>query len=128
MLQEFFNLVSLLIKDVKVTMCVNGNITPYFHVHKGVRQGCPLTLYIFLIMGEIFNMMFNGVMKIGKVIGIKMLNSKGQQTFLGYLNDTTITVLGTNLHNVVGILNEFLEILGLKLDLGKNVSLKESQT
>jgi hypothetical protein len=44
MFQEFVNLVSLLIKDVKTTMCVNGNITPYFHVHKGVRQGCPLTL------------------------------------------------------------------------------------
>ncbi len=45
MLQEFVNLVNLLIKDVKATMCVNGNITPYFHVHKGVRQGCPLAPY-----------------------------------------------------------------------------------
>ncbi len=103
MLQEIFNLVNLLIKDVKATMCVNGNITPYFHLHKGGRQGCPLAPHIFLIMGEIFNVMFNGVMKIGKVRRIKMLNSKGQQTLLEYLNDTTITVLGTDLHNAVGI-------------------------
>jgi len=82
MFQEFVNLVNLLIKDVKATMCINGNITPYFHVHKGVRQGCPLASYIFLIMGEIFNMMFNGVMKKGKVRGIKMFNSKGQQILL----------------------------------------------
>jgi hypothetical protein len=129
MLQELVNLVSVLIKDVKATMGVNGNITPYFHVHKGVRQGWPLAPYIFLIMGEILNMMFNGVMKIGKVRGIKMFNSKGQQTFLEYLDDTTIIVLGMkdNLHNVVGILNQFLEILGLKLDWEKNVAQKASQ-
>jgi hypothetical protein len=71
MLQDFFNLVSLLIKDVKATMCVNGNITPYFLIHKGVKQGCPLAPYIFL--REILNMMFNGVIKIGKVRRIKRL-------------------------------------------------------
>jgi hypothetical protein len=34
-----------------------------------------------------------------------MLNSEGQQTLLEYLNDTIVTMLGTedNLHNVVGI-------------------------
>jgi len=73
--------------------------------------------------------MFNGVMKIGKVRQIRMLNSKGQQIILEYLNDTTVIVLGTkdNLHNVVGILNQFLEILGLKLDWEKNVAQKASQ-
>jgi hypothetical protein len=76
MLQEFVNFVSLLIKDVKATMCVNENITPYIHGHKGVRQDWPLAPYIFLIMGKILNVMFNGVMKIGKVRGIKMSNSK----------------------------------------------------
>jgi hypothetical protein len=38
-------------------------------------------------------------------------------------------MLGTedNLHNVVGILNQFLEILRLKLDWEKNVAQKASQ-
>jgi len=38
-------------------------------------------------------------------------------------------VLGVedNLHNVVGILNQFLEILELKLDREKNVAQKASQ-
>ncbi len=47
MLQEFVNLVSLLIKDVKATMRVNGNINPYFHVHKGVSKVAINTLYFF---------------------------------------------------------------------------------
>jgi hypothetical protein len=73
MRQDFFNFVSLLIKDVNATMCVNGNITPCFLIHKGVRQGCPLAAYIFLIMGEVLTMMFSGVIKIGKVRRIKRL-------------------------------------------------------
>lgn len=80
MLQEFINLVSLLIK-AKVAVCFNGNITPYFHLHKGVNQSYSLALYLFLIVGDIFNMMFKRAMKIGKVRGIKLRNSKGQQTF-----------------------------------------------
>jgi hypothetical protein len=38
-------------------------------------------------------------------------------------------VLGTkdNLHNVVGIQNQFLEIVGLKRDWEKNVAQKASQ-
>jgi len=79
--QEFINLVSLLFKDAKVVMCFNRNIIPYFHLHKGVSQSYPLTLYLFLVVGDILNMMCKKAMKIGKVRGIKLFNSKGEQSF-----------------------------------------------
>jgi hypothetical protein len=81
MLKIFINLVSFLFKDAKVAVCFSGNITPYFHLRKGVSQSYPLASYLFLVVGDICNMMFKKVMKIRKVRGIKLLNSKGQQTF-----------------------------------------------
>jgi hypothetical protein len=93
--QEFINLVSLLFKDAKIIVCFNGNITPYFHLHKGVSQSYPLALYLFLVVGDIINMMLKKAMKIGKVRRIKLLNLKGQQTFFLYVDDTTTTMLGT---------------------------------
>jgi hypothetical protein len=68
-------------------------------------------------------------MKARRVRGIKLLNSKGQQILLEYFDDTIVIVSGMedNLHNVVGILNQFFEILGLKLDWEKNVAQKASQ-
>jgi hypothetical protein len=79
--QEFINLVSLLFKDAKVAMCFNGNITPYFHLHKGVSQSYPLALNLFLVVGDILYMMFKKAIKIRKIRRIKLTHSKGQQTF-----------------------------------------------
>jgi hypothetical protein len=77
--QEFINLVSLLLKDAKVALCFNGNITPYFHLHKGVSRSYPLALNLFLVVGDILNMMLKKAMKIGKVRRIKLLTQKANK-------------------------------------------------
>jgi hypothetical protein len=58
MFKEFIKMVKLLFKDVVIVVCLNGCITKSFKIERGVRQGCPLAPYLFLIIREVLNFMF----------------------------------------------------------------------
>ena len=56
-LQEFICMVSLLFQDASACVKLNNEPSPYFQNQKGVRQGCPLAPYLFLIVAEVLNVM-----------------------------------------------------------------------
>jgi len=45
---------------------VNGKAFKAFATKRGVRQGCPLAPYLFLIVGETFNATVNEDLRDGK--------------------------------------------------------------
>jgi hypothetical protein len=53
--QAFIKMTKLLLKDATASVCVNGEPSTPFKISRGVRQGCPLAPYLFLIVGEILN-------------------------------------------------------------------------
>ena len=55
--QVFIRMVSLLFHDASACVKLNGEPSPYFPIQRGVRQGCPLTPYLFLIVAEALNAM-----------------------------------------------------------------------
>ena len=52
---EFVDMTRLLFNGTQARVNVNGRYMQYFDIKPGVRQGCPLAPYIFLIIGEILN-------------------------------------------------------------------------
>jgi hypothetical protein len=44
-----------------------------FPIRRGVRQGCLLAPYFFLIMGEVFNILINQVASNNEIEGIHLL-------------------------------------------------------
>ena len=46
---KLINLISLLYTGPKAAIFVNGIISDYFPLFRGVRQGCPLSLLLFII-------------------------------------------------------------------------------
>ena len=44
-------------KNIKSTVIVNGQITQLFTVERGCRQGNPISPYIFILSGEILEIM-----------------------------------------------------------------------
>jgi hypothetical protein len=53
--QDFISMTQLLFCGAKARVNINDCNTEYFTVCQGVRQGCPLAPYLFLIGGEIFS-------------------------------------------------------------------------
>ena len=48
----FTNMVKLTMVEAEATINVNGHTSTSFKIERGVRQGCPLSLLLFLIVGE----------------------------------------------------------------------------
>lgn len=51
----FIQMTRLLFTNAAARVSVNGKVTNTFPIQQGVRQGCPLAPYLFLIVGEILN-------------------------------------------------------------------------
>jgi hypothetical protein len=57
MVRKFINMVRLLFNNVKAFICFTKNIMKSFMIEIGIRQGCPLTLHMFILVGKILNFM-----------------------------------------------------------------------
>jgi hypothetical protein len=119
---EFINMSKLLFRDARACVSVNGRLTEKFTITQGVRQGCPLAPYLFLIIGEVLNMSIKAEASIGHIRGITLPGTLELQIILQYADDSSLTLRGeepTVVHTV-SILNQFSEVSGLTLNWSKS--------
>jgi hypothetical protein len=104
----------------------NGFSSPFFKLQRGVRQGCPLSAYLFIMVVEL---LANKIRNSNKIKGIKIGNTEIKLVQMA--DDTTAFLEDENsLENTLKILNTFQQYAGLKLNktkteamwLGKNVN------
>ena len=77
---KYYNFGTSLVTWVKVfytdiSSCVlnNGWSSDFFNLGRGVRQGCPLSPYLFILCAEILG---NTVRKYNEVLGIKIFHTE----------------------------------------------------
>ena len=68
----------------------NGNLSSFFKIEKGVRQGCPLSPYLFIICIELLS---NEVSLNTDINGIKIGNIEIKQTL--FADDASFITDGT---------------------------------
>ena len=98
----------------------NGFCTNYFHLSRGVRQGCPLSPYLFVLAVELL------ACKIRQDKEIQGINIFGKELKLSQFADGT-TLLNHNSNSVknkaIAVLDNFGDISGLKLNPSKTKAL-----
>ena len=105
------------------TSCVinNGYFTEFFSVSRGVRQGCPLSPYLFVICVELLAI---AVRNDKNIVGI----DTGGECFkiIQYADDTTLTLTGgpTSIRNVLSLFEAFKFVSGLRINLDKTEILR----
>ncbi len=75
---KFINMVQMLFNNAETYICLDEIITKPFKIEHGIKQSYPLTPYLFILVGEVFNFMVKEVMTLGDVKGILLPKGKKQ--------------------------------------------------
>jgi hypothetical protein len=92
--EAFISMTKLLFTGAKASISVNGRCTPHFPANQGVRQGCPLATYLFLIVGEELNHCVKKEAQLGRIRGICLPGSEEQQLIIQFMDNTSMTLAG----------------------------------
>lgn len=107
--RAFVQMVEMFFKYAAAIVCINGFCTDKFPIHHGVRQGCILASYLFLLVAEALSTVVNQAMTAGRLRGITLSDGSTQQTFFQFADDTSLSLRGhvRNLREASTILQDF---------------------
>ena len=118
--ERYIRYVKLLYNDSSSCCINNGWSSEFFHLGRGVRQGCPLSPYLFILCAEILG---NAIRNDESVRGIQIKNDNSEVTtkLSQYADDTTLFLDGQpqSIIAVVQLCKEFEQISGLKINESK---------
>ena len=114
--EQYINYVKTLYNDISSCVINNGKFTKFFHLQRGVRQGCPLSTYLFVLGAEVLSLY---IKQKGDIEGIKI---NGYNYLISqFADDTSLAIIGSelNLQKCFKVLNTFEEVSGLKVNVSK---------
>ncbi|KAK1422577.1 hypothetical protein QVD17_17860 [Tagetes erecta] len=111
-----------ILKSSKASVLINGSPTKEFYYSRGVRQGDPLSPFIFLVVMEAFNWVMNKASSIGLFRGIQLPNNGPKLSHFLFADD--VIILGewskSNFMNLIRILRCFHLASGLEVNSNKS--------
>lgn len=78
---KFTKWVKFLFSNASAVVNLNGTSGDSFKIERGVRQGCPLAPYLFLIVGEALTNMIKKAVTEGRLRGITLPGGKNNRAF-----------------------------------------------
>ena len=113
---DFKKWVSVLYSDISSCICNNGWQSDLFNLERGVRQGDPLSPYLFIIAVEI---LATAIRTNTDIHGIKL--GDNEIKLLQYADDTTgILRDEASLKSLLQVLKCFEKVSGLKINISKS--------
>ncbi|GJT13803.1 RNA-directed DNA polymerase, eukaryota [Tanacetum coccineum] len=103
------------------SILVNGSPTSEFNFSKGLKQGDPLSPFLFILIMESLHLSFNNVVNTGLYNGIQIDESLNS-SHLFYADDVIFVGKwnSSNLSTIVNVLKWFYLASGLKINLNKS--------
>jgi effector-binding domain-containing protein len=115
--KKFIEWVKTLYQDIETRIINNGHTTEPFSPERGVRQGCPISPYLFILTTEIMNRWLKK-----KLSQYGIQDKLGNNYLISQFADDTSFALKENkegIHKLFKQLKEFGEVSGLKLNISK---------
>jgi hypothetical protein len=112
------------LSSVKMVVLINGSPTKFFNSHRGLRQGCPLSPLMFLLVVECLSRLLKEAVTEGSFHGIKVASSISV-THLLFVDDVLILGCGDYQESLVfkSILTLFCTASGMEGNCHKLVFL-----
>ncbi|GKA84297.1 putative RNA-directed DNA polymerase, eukaryota, reverse transcriptase zinc-binding domain protein [Tanacetum coccineum] len=105
-----------------MSILVNGSLTEEFGLERGVRQGDPLSPFLFILAAKGLNMIVNEAVEIGILRGVKVGANNVMVSHLQYADDNIFFGDWNNksAKSLMCILKCFKEVSGLRVNYNKS--------
>ncbi|PKU78543.1 Putative ribonuclease H protein [Dendrobium catenatum] len=114
--------------NVHFSICINGVLEGYFNSTSGIRQGCPLSPYLFAIIMDGLSSLFDLATANNSFQAIKA--GRCEVSHLMFADDLLVfsTATTTNAHAINSILKDFAAVSGLTVNPLKSSILLSNNT
>ena len=118
---DFFDWIKLFYTDAQSCVSNNGHSSDFFNINRGVRQGCPLSPYVFLLAIEV---LYKNVVNDKNINGVLIQNKEIKYT--AFADDATFLLQGnkSTFESLINLIDKFSSISGLKLNTNKSIVLR----
>lgn len=96
-----------LLRSTRFSILIHGNQSKNFHPSRGLRRGCPLSPYLFLLCSQGLSSLLKNRVSINELHGISARNAP-DITHL-FFADVTL-LIGHSTHETAGIFRDILQI------------------
>ena len=118
---QFVHWIRLCITTAAFSVSVNGSLEGFFTSARGIRQGCSLSPYLYVILSNVLSKLLNQAAEEGgfqyhpQCIGVKL-------THLSFADDIVVFTNGTvtSLQGVIDVMNDFVAMSGLHINATKS--------
>ena len=118
---SFIRWVMSCITTVSFSMLINGAASPFFHAERGLRQGCPLSPLLFLLVVEGLSRAIRAAKAEGSFSGIQLAPNLNI-THLLFVDD--VLVFCSGVRRETRVLQEILELFskatGMEINFAKS--------
>ncbi len=111
----FIHWISIIYNFPECAVINNGHSSEFFTLTRGIRQGCPISAFLFILVAEVM------AINIRKDLDIKNINVNGTNIKITQYADDTVLYLNDfkSLENAFKLLEKFFICSGLKLNKEK---------
>ena len=121
MSEEFTKWVKLLFTGASAAVNLNGSAGRSFNIERGVRQGCPLAPYLFLIVGEALTHTVKKAVAEGRLRDLVLPGGTKQHYISQYADDSSfIETQKRSIDEMVRILQVFSAASGMEINWEKS--------
>lgn len=75
---------------VRYSILINGKATDSFIPPRGIRQGNPISPYLFLFVSDVLSKLFEGALAANQILGYRINRHCPTLTYLLFVDDTII--------------------------------------
>ena len=114
--ENMINSIFTCYNDIETSILINGEITEFFKPSNGLRQGCPLSGLLFLIISEVLS---QEILENDKISGLKF--GKFEIKIDQFADDTRLFLKDIkSLKEALNILKHFEKVSGLSVNIEKS--------
>lgn len=116
------NKVMMLVTTVTYNYKVNGFISSTIKPQRGLRQGDPLSPFIFILVADVLSLMINKAVDKGDLEGFKLAREAQTLTHLMFADDALLFTKATqkDVYNLLNILNVYSRNSGQRINISKS--------